>query len=473
MVNFAKAGHEYNHNYGYMTHKIIKATLLLLCLALTVSAQDRRLTEKEANDWADRLDEALIKDFWGASFKEAPGRYYSGKESRQAGMSTGDYWPQAHAADVLTDAFLRTSSKKYSQMYDLWWQGMPRFNPDAHSGRQKGDLWWNTYARDMEWHCLALIRIYEATGEVRYLNKARQMYADWIWTQWSPEDEEPWHGGITWKTDVSRSKNACSNGPAAIIAARLALFAPVDASCEKNKPAQEYQGEAQKIYQWERKYLWNAENGAIYDNMNQSGRLGRFSLSYNQGTFIGAAVELYRLTGDKSLLDDAILTARYTTGPMSQRNDGVLPDADGGDGGHWRRPQPADRPSALTSQLTACMPLEAVCKVNAFNMQERAASVQKSPGSLVPSKPSTAPDYYCTWNLQGYVCSYGAGAGSNDLRIEINEDNLFGRELGNKVWGTSQTKTVLNNANPRREVSWPCRRVIRDGSTIIQCCMGT
>ena len=74
--------------------------------------------------------------------------------------------------------------------------------------------------------------------------------------------------------------------------------------------------------------------------------------------------------------------------------------------------------------------------------------------SLVPATPSAAPDYYCTWNLQGYVCSYGAGAGSNDLRIEINEDNLFGSQLGYKVWGREQPKTTLTSGEPPREVAW-------------------
>ena len=74
--------------------------------------------------------------------------------------------------------------------------------------------------------------------------------------------------------------------------------------------------------------------------------------------------------------------------------------------------------------------------------------------SLVPSQPSMAPDYYCTWNLQGYVTNYGSGAGSNDLRIEIHEDNLFGSQLGYKAWGRAQQKSTLNNSNPRQEVTW-------------------
>ena len=397
--------------------KRIKLLFLAVCTSVSVCAAEgaERLTASQAAKWADRLDEALVCNFWGASFKATPDRFFFNKMSRQADMETGDYWPQAHAIDVITDAYVRTGNKRYYQMYDLWWQGMPRFNPGARQGQRLGDLWWNAYVDDMEWHCLALIRIYEATGEVRYLNKARQIYADWIWTQWSPENEAPWHGGITWKTDVRRSKNACSNGPAAIIAARLAQMSEADPSFDKNKPALEYLDEAQKIYQWERQYLWNPENGAIYDNMNGDGNLGRFSLSYNQGTFIGAAVELYKLTGQATLLDDAILTARYTTGPMSRRSGGVLPDATGGDGGLFHgifyrylanlivlpdldgnvrrelteylrhsayvmtaqginpktnlyggrfRQQPSSgEPSALTPQLTACMLLEAVCKV--------------------------------------------------------------------------------------------------------------
>ena len=82
-----------------------------------------------------------------------------------------------------------------------------------------------------------------------------------------------------------------------------------------------------------------------------------------------------------------------------------------------------------------------------------AASAQ-SRISLVPFTPSTAPDYYCTWNLQGYVTSYGAGAGSNDLRMEIHEDNLFGSALGYKAWGREHekalpTKSLTPNPSPK------------------------
>lgn len=54
-----------------------------------------------------------------------------------------------------------------------------------------------------------------------------------------------------------------------------------------------------------------------------------------------------------------------------------------------------------------------------------AAATAPAQRSLVPQKPSTAPDYYCTWNLQGYICSYGGGGSSNGLRYEMQEHNIF------------------------------------------------
>lgn len=44
--------------------------------------------------------------------------------------------------------------------------------------------------------------------------------------------------------------------------------------------------------------------------------------------------------------------------------------------------------------------------------------------SLVPNKPSKAPDYFCTWNLQAYVVNY---ENSNLMRSAMLEENIFGK----------------------------------------------
>jgi hypothetical protein len=43
--------------------------------------------------------------------------------------------------------------------------------------------------------------------------------------------------------------------------------------------------------------------------------------------------------------------------------------------------------------------------------------------SLIPTKPSQAPDYFCTWNIQGFVCSFESSA---QMRKEMTENNMFG-----------------------------------------------
>lgn len=43
--------------------------------------------------------------------------------------------------------------------------------------------------------------------------------------------------------------------------------------------------------------------------------------------------------------------------------------------------------------------------------------------SLVPDTPSKAPDYFCTWNTQGYAVSY---TGPDRMRSAMTEENIFG-----------------------------------------------
>ena len=309
--------------------KLVFAALLAALSCLTAHGS-RLTTHNSQHNWqqmADGMTNALIKRFWGAEFPGYKKRYYFNYGSDLSNMTTEHYWPQAHAMDVIVDAYMRTGDKKFLDMYPLWWKGAPKFN---FAGR-KEDAWWNPFVDDMEWMVLAQIRMYESTSEKKYLKKAMQMYNDWIWPQWGPEDEAPWYGGITWKTDVEKSKNACSNGPAAIIAARLYNFYDV-AGMKGKKPREEYLKEAKKIYHWLKSTLLQP-SGAVADNMARNGEINRkWIFTYNQGTFLGAAHELYKITGDKQYLADAVKAAEYVMDHMSG-NRGVLGNATEGDGG--------------------------------------------------------------------------------------------------------------------------------------------
>lgn len=385
---------------------------LFITLLLIIGFNFPSFSQKDLSYWqkmANGMSQALIDDFWGANFKGYPERYYFNYGSNLSNMTTNHYWPQAHAMDVLVDAYMRTGEQRYRELFPLWWKGAPTYN---FAGKMNPkDPWWNVFVDDMEWIVLAQIRMFESTGDNMYIRKARQMYDDWIWPTWGPEDEAPWYGGITWKTDVDKSKNACSNGPAALIAARLYRFFD-KAGFNDGKMKTAYLNEAIKIYTWEKNYLFDRKTGAVYDNINGAGEIKReWVFTYNIGTFLGAAHELYLCTGDKQYLDDAALAASYVTDSMSKN--GVLNDATEGDGGlfhgiffryfvklineedlsmdhrkkfhawftnlatvmaeegvnhktmlyagRWRKAPADDEPVGLTPHLTGCMLMEAMC----------------------------------------------------------------------------------------------------------------
>ena len=133
-------------------------------------------------------------------------------------------------------------------------------------------------------------------------------------------------GGIAWRRSQSWSKNACSNGPAAILAARL----------YKEFGEEENRQWAVKIYAWLKSTLVNPVNGAVWDNVDsRTGFIKKdWVFTYNQGTFIGAAIELYQLFNEQSYLDDAILAANYTISSLVEKT--ILKSEGGGDGGLFK-----------------------------------------------------------------------------------------------------------------------------------------
>lgn len=64
-----------------------------------------------------------------------------------------------------------------------------------------------------------------------------------------------------------------------------------------------------------------------------------------------------------------------------------------------------------------------VCVLLFFTVICASAFCQEKPVSLVPDTPTKAPDYFCTWNVQGYQTRY---TGSNNMRAAMNERSLFG-----------------------------------------------
>ena len=270
----------------------------------TPDSENEEETQIDWNDAADKSVNTLIQSFWNAE-----GKYFNYDSNGKADFH---YWPQAHALDVLIDAYLRTGDARYKGYFDQWFEGVKVKNNNTFR---------NDYYDDMEWNALAILRAYQATNDVKYKDAALQIW-EYIKVGWNNNAG----GGISWVKGQEYSKNACSNGPACILAARLYQ----EFGDEENKEW------AVKIYNWEKTTLFNANNGMVYDNINsETGVTNKnWIFTYNQGTFIGSAIELHKIFGEKAYLNDAALAADHTTSSLVDNS--ILKSEGTGDGGLFK-----------------------------------------------------------------------------------------------------------------------------------------
>ena len=270
------------------------------------SAEDKECTywQKEAKNSTN----ALVNEFWNKEKNFF--NTYAGKPDTSA--QDWNYWPQAHAMDIIIDAYIRTKSSTWKDYFDAWYEGVKQ---------KSGGSYFNDFVDDMEWICLTMIRLYEQTDEKKYINTAQSLW-NVIKSNWN---EEYSGGGIAWKQSQPWSKNSCSNGPAGIIAARM---------YQLNGKKKEDLDWAKKIYEWQTEKLVNAGTGAVYDHIvPETGERKDWFFTYNQGTYLGMAHELYNITGDKQYLDMANAAALYCIKNLIDKKNNILKDeGSNGDG---------------------------------------------------------------------------------------------------------------------------------------------
>lgn len=222
--------------------------------------------------------------------------------------------------DVVVDAYLRIKDtdpdrKTEYERYMSNWHRNKANNWAGGSWRGSAGFG-NEFTDDSEWIILTLIRMYEATGEQKYLDDAITTYRETVIARWTYDENG---GGVRWCMTSANSKNACSNGPAVIIAAKLYRLTQDE----------RYLADAVKIYNWLSSTLFNAQTGAVADNMS-GGTIQGGALSYNQGTFLGGAHQLFLVTGDKKYLRDALKATDYNMS-AAMTVDGIMRNEGTGD----------------------------------------------------------------------------------------------------------------------------------------------
>ncbi len=213
-----------------------------------------------------------------------------------------DFWTEAEQMEMVLDVYERNTNAQQLVMFTNLFHGFLA---------EHGMLWeTNPYNDDIMWMVIACTRAHLLTGNAEFLNTAQTNF-DLCYARAASTNLG---GGLWWKVGV-RSKNACVNGPGAIAAFLLGRATHNDA----------YFTIATNIFLWERATLFDPNTGRVFDNIHENGRMGRFALTYNQGTFVGAANFL-------GFTNEARLAATFTMNRLCR--DGLLPKSgENGDGG--------------------------------------------------------------------------------------------------------------------------------------------
>jgi predicted alpha-1,6-mannanase (GH76 family) len=194
---------------------------------------------------------------------------------------------------------------------------------------------------DQMWLVRELLEAYHLTGQERYLQDAEYLTA-YVLDGWdcTLDEKGKEHGGIPWGPGYV-TKHACSNAP--MISPLVALYEiyknkgdqivahSIDQKdkltriSKKEKKSNFYLRYAKRIYDWQKSYLltekgvyadmmgdcfpdcsiaYETVNGVQYRKNTELRKAVGTAFSYNSGTMLSGAADLYRVTKKKNYLDD-------------------------------------------------------------------------------------------------------------------------------------------------------------------------
>ncbi|WP_455584190.1 glycoside hydrolase family 76 protein [Bacteroides sp.] len=244
-----------------------------------VEAQPNYLTEKTRD--------AMMEGWKNTYYNESRGR-----------LGEGGFWGDAEMFEVVLDAYETTGELQYKTMFD-------KLHTDFIN--RQGSNWANNpFNDDIAWIVIASVRGYLMTGKQSYLDVAKSNF-DMMYKRAAVLP----HGMLIWNANENpNGTNSCINGPAEVAACYLAMALGDESYYEK----------ARSMYTAQREYLYQPSTGQVYDSFTWiSGvpsNYNTWASTYNQGTFLGAAVMLYNHYGDEQYKADAEMIMKYVRRKM-------------------------------------------------------------------------------------------------------------------------------------------------------------
>jgi len=210
-------------------------------------------------------------------------------------------WGEAETLETLLDCYEITGDQSFLSVFESCYRYM-RYHVGMtwNSGTAVAGYDWfgYDYNDDVMWMIIAAARAYHLTGTQSYLNDAKRNF-DLIWSRAYLN----YAGLLRWAeySGDRNGANSCINGPAEVAACYIAA----------GTGDEQYYEKARQLYENQRRYLFVAATGQVYDsvvldpNSGEVMQRNTWASTYNQGTMLGAAVLLYRHFGTQQYKDDA------------------------------------------------------------------------------------------------------------------------------------------------------------------------
>ncbi|KAK6826168.1 glycoside hydrolase [Apiospora arundinis] len=240
--------------------------------------------------------------------------YYDNKTGRWD--PTASWWYSAISLENILDYMQVTGSRDYLAQaqhtidiqrapIDWWPQGGGDFRADSTD--------------DTAWWALALLRMYELTGNSTYLDIAKEDEA-YIYKYWN---SSTCRGGVIWSIKDRTYKNAISNELYLELTGALHHLIPNDTY---------YLNQSLNQWKWFKasgmiNAQWLVNDGLLEPDKNDSTMCRNnkdTTWTYNQGVILGGLVELYHATGDTGYLDTACNIADAVIASAKLSPNGIL-----------------------------------------------------------------------------------------------------------------------------------------------------
>ncbi len=219
---------------------------------------------------------------WAEQAVAALQRWY---KPRTGLWKTAGWWNCANALTAVIQHSQRTGERRYLHVIETTHRRAHRVNPGFSNEYYDDDGWW----------ALAWIAAFDLTGEVKYLDLARTLFAGMA-AGW----DDVCGGGLWW-TRRKTYKNAIPNELFLLIAGRLH-----QRTASPGHGGSDYLDWALREWQWFSASGLIGPAGLVNDGLTADcTNNGGPAWTYNQGVIIGGLVVLHESTGDDSYLGQA------------------------------------------------------------------------------------------------------------------------------------------------------------------------